>query len=302
MVEVDWQRDLARQRRECETELQRIMRDHRGVPPRLRQAMAHSLFSGGKRLRPVLAAWCCDAFASRRRDADVAHRLALLAGAALEMIHTYSLIHDDLPAMDDDVLRRGRPTCHVAFDEATAILAGDALQALAFEVLAGAGKRAATLVALIAQAAGPAGMAGGQHDDLRAEGQTVTAAAVRRIHLRKTAVLIAASLAAGAVCAGAPSARVESVAKAGIDLGLAFQGADDVLDVTATSDQLGKSAGKDVAAGKATHIRVAGLAAAQARARRDGERGLHALRAAVPAGAAAERLFLLANAMWQRQR
>lgn len=289
---------LSRQQRECERELRRVLRETRGIPPDLRRAMAHSLFGGGKRLRPVLAVWCCDALSADpgRRD------LALRTGAALEMIHTYSLIHDDLPAMDDDVLRRGRPTCHVMFGEGPAILAGDALQALAFETLAGCGPAAVALVSLVACAAGPAGMVGGQADDLAAEGRPVTGALVRRIHLRKTAALIAASLQAGAVVAGAKPGVVARVAEAGRHLGLAFQAADDVLDVVATSEQLGKSVGKDTAAQKATWVRAEGLAAARQRARRSGEQGSRLLADALPGGPATLRLLELARIMWQRDR
>ncbi len=291
-----WARDLSRQQQECERELRRVLRDKRGIPGELRRAMAHSLFGGGKRLRPVLAVWCCDALGT---DAS-RHALALKAGAALEMIHTYSLIHDDLPAMDDDVLRRGRPTCHVVYGEGPAILAGDALQALAFEILAGCGAGGARLVTLVADAAGPAGMVGGQQEDLAAEHLPVTGAMVRRIHQRKTAALIAASLEVGAVVAGAPATVQNRLSAAGRQLGLAFQAADDVLDVTATSEQLGKTVGKDREAEKATWVRAEGLAAAQARTRRYGRRGLALLEAALPAGPRTLRLLDLARIMWQR--
>jgi geranylgeranyl diphosphate synthase, type II len=293
-----WSRDLIRQQRECERELRRSLRQKRGIPADLRRAMAHSLFGGGKRLRPVLAVWCCDAFST-----DPAHRaLALRAGSALEMIHTYSLIHDDLPAMDDDVLRRGRPTCHVMFGEGAAILAGDALQALAFEILAGCGPEGGRLVATVAHAAGPAGMVGGQQDDLASEHLPVTAALVRRIHIRKTAALIAASLETGAVVAGAAPRAVAALGEAGRQLGLAFQAADDVLDVTSTAERLGKSVGKDQAAAKATWVRAEGLPAATARIRRYGEKGLDLLTAALPAGPAALRLVDLGRIMWSRDR
>jgi geranylgeranyl pyrophosphate synthase len=200
------------------------------------------------------------------------------------------------------VLRRGRPTCHVVFGEGPAILAGDALQALAFEVLAGCGPAGADLVTLVARAAGPAGMVGGQVDDLAAEGLPVTSAVVRRIHLRKTAALIAASLQAGAVVAGASPRVVADLGEAGRQLGLAFQAADDVLDVTATTEQLGKSAGKDATAGKATWIRAEGLTAAGERARRFGQRGSTLLAGILPPGPATLRLLDLARIMWQRDR
>ena len=154
---------LETERQRVEKKLRQLTRPQKGVPARLQQAIRHSLLSGGKRLRPVILLWTWDAVSRGRKRGVAPRESALLAACALEMLHTYSLIHDDLPAMDDDILRRGRPTCHVAFDEATAILAGDGLQALAFQKLAEAGGAAAgDLVALVAQAGGPAGMAGGQ--------------------------------------------------------------------------------------------------------------------------------------------
>jgi geranylgeranyl diphosphate synthase type II len=294
-----WRRDLEATRKEVERTLRAELRGRRAGPPRLRQAMAHSLLGGGKRLRPILALWTWEALGGR---GGVPREVALRAAAALEMVHTYSLIHDDLPAMDDDVLRRGRPTCHVAFDEGTAVLAGDGLQALAFATLAGCGPRAAELVAHLAEAAGPAGMVGGQQLDLDAEGRQITAADVRSIHRGKTAAMIAASLAVGGVCRGAGRSKVDALARAGRDLGLAFQGADDLLDVTASSDALGKTPGKDAASGKATWVRLEGLEAARRRTRRLGRRGRRALAAVLPRRAAAERLLDLADYMWQRDR
>jgi geranylgeranyl pyrophosphate synthase len=265
--------------------------------------MAYSLFAGGKRLRPVLLLWCYDAVCKdRRRRARVTRRGAVKAAAALEMLHTYSLIHDDLPAMDDDVLRRGRATCHVAFDEATAILAGDGLQALAFAVLGGLGGSAAHVVAEIATAVGPAGMVGGQHEDLAAERKPVTANDVRQIHRKKTALVIAAALTAGAELAGAGVAARAKIHAAGVDLGLAFQGADDLLDVTGSAEQLGKSAGKDAAVGKATWVRVEGIDRARRRTVRYGKRGQRRLGAALPDSEAAARLLALTAKLWQRDR
>jgi geranylgeranyl diphosphate synthase type II len=292
---------LAAERRAVDAALRRALRGERGVPRRLRDAMRHSLLSGGKRLRPILMLWTWDALAGARPPVDRA--AVLRAACGLEMIHTYSLIHDDLPAMDDDVLRRGRATCHVAFDEATAILAGDALQALGFVLLGEAGGAdGGRLVALVGRAAGPGGMVGGQQEDLDAEGGEVTAALVRRIHRRKTAALIAAALAGGALLAGAAERRVTAVEAAGRDLGLAFQGADDVLDATSTAARLGKTVGKDEAAGKATWVRIEGVARAATRAHRDGRRGLRGLAAALPAGGARDRLLALGEVMWQRDR
>lgn len=291
-----WRQALAADRDLVEAVLRRELRASRGLPRRLRQAMAHSLYGGGKRLRPLLLLWTHDAVG---RGPGVRER-ALRAGAAVEMIHTYSLIHDDLPAMDDDVLRRGRPTCHVAFDEGTAILAGDALQALAFGVLADLGPRAAEMVRLAAAAAGPAGMVGGQQRDLDAEGQQVTARTIERIHAEKTAAMLALSLALGGVCRGRAPAEIDRLQEAGYWLGLAFQGADDVLDVTASSEDLGKTAGKDDQSGKATWVRVEGLEKARRRVQRYGRRALDLLREQLPAGADTERLLELCAYMWQR--
>ena len=291
------------ERKAVERDLRRLLKGEKGVPVRLKSAMRHSLMGGGKRLRPILALWIWETLAGRRGNRPSGRGAVMDAACALEMLHTYSLIHDDLPAMDDDDLRRGRPTCHVAFDEATAILAGDGLQALAFCVLARAGgPRAGRLVDLVGRAVGPAGMVGGQQKDLAAEGAPVTAASVRLIHQDKTARLLAASLSCGAMLAGSGPAVLARVEKAGMALGLAFQGADDILDVTSTTAQLGKCAGKDEAAGKATWVRVEGLPAARRRMVRLGRQGVRGLEAALPAGPDRERLLALACMMWNRDR
>ncbi len=296
---------LDAERRAVDAHLRMRLRGVRGVPARLKAAMGHSLFGGGKRLRPVLLLWAYDALRTRRA---VAREHALDAACALEMIHTYSLIHDDLPAMDDDVLRRGRPTCHVAYDEATAILAGDGLLTLAFGILAEVPVHGAALVREVAAAAGPAGMVGGQQLDLEAEGVEPTANLVRRIHRDKTARLIAAPLAAGARLAGAGTSAIDLMSRAGIELGLAFQAADDLLDVEGDAERLGKSPGKDAAAGKATWVSLKGLEAARARTRRHGRRGLILLADALPGRTtrarrdAAARLEALGRRLWERDR
>ena len=235
-------------------------------PPAVHAAMRWSLFAPAKRFRPLLV------FASG--ETFGAGPAALLRTAcAFELLHTYSLIHDDLPAMDDDELRRGRPTCHVKFGEATAILAGDALQALAFQALAeDEGLDAplrVRLVAELARAAGtPSGMVAGQAHDLSAEARAdVSARELERIHRRKTGALIAASARAGASVAGASGPELEAVTGYAHDLGLLFQITDDLLDVTATADDLGKTPGKDARSQKATYPALHGLEGARSLAR-----------------------------------
>jgi geranylgeranyl diphosphate synthase type II len=231
------------------------------VPTSIHGAMRHSVFAGGKRLRPVLA-----------MQAGVAIAGALPAGierlgAALEMLHTYSLIHDDLPALDNDELRRGKPTCHVAFGEAIAILAGDALQTRAFEVLSGLDSPPAAtvqMIQLIANAVGTVeGMIGGQVLDLESEHQKPTGKMVEAIHRAKTGALIRVSVVSGGVYAGATIKDVARLTMFGLKAGLAFQIVDDVLDMTVDSAQLGKTAGKDQATEKATWPAVYGIEQSQ---------------------------------------
>jgi geranylgeranyl diphosphate synthase type II len=244
--------------------LQRWLPGEHEAPARLHQAMRYAVFAGGKRLRPALVLACAEICGSSGNSARVGDCMA-----AVEALHTYTLVHDDLPAMDDDDLRRGRPTCHKAFDEATAILAGDALQTLAFECCAAV---SAAAVTTLARAAGSRGVIGGQQDDLDAEGEPIdTSVACRarleRIHRGKTAALIRASCELGAIAAGADSATQAALASYGEHLGLAFQIADDVLDATATAAQLGKTPGKDAAQGKLTYVAVYGLETAKREAR-----------------------------------
>jgi len=243
--------------------------------------MRHSVFAGGKRLRPILCMEAARMTASRQ---DFAEEGAAELGAALEMLHTYSLIHDDLPALDNDVLRRGKPTCHVAFGEATAILAGDALQTLAFQTIAHLQTPPATTVAILREVAAavgtgvgrvgevetglPPGMIGGQVMDIEGEGQQPTAALVEAIHRAKTGALIAVSIVAGGLYGaassghdgGASSDTISRLKSFGEKAGLAFQIVDDVLDMTQDSAQLGKTAGKDTATVKATWPAVYGIA------------------------------------------
>jgi farnesyl diphosphate synthase len=236
-------------------------------PERLRAAMRHAVLGGGKRLRPFLLIETARLFGR-------ADRGPLIAGCALELLHCYSLVHDDLPAMDDDDLRRGRPTVHKAFDEATAILAGDALLTLAFDIMAreevdaDAARRVA-VIAAFARAAGVSGMVGGQMLDLAAETRSppFSETEIRQMQAMKTGALLAFAVEAGAILGGAPVREREALRQYGRALGAAFQIGDDILDVEATAAMLGKATGKDAARGKATLVGALGLE--RARAERD---------------------------------
>ena len=235
-----------------------------GLEARVYEAMRYSALAPGKRLRPLLV------LASARLF-GVARRSALQVAAAIEMVHAYSLIHDDLPAMDNSDLRRGRPTCHKAFDEATAVLAGDGLLTMAFEVLShpdthGDPKVCCELVAALAMAAGGAGMVGGQMIDLIAETQTLDIGAITRLQRMKTGALIAFSCEAGAILAKAPPELHQALRGYAHDLGLAFQIADDLLDVEGSMNETGKPVGADAAAGKATFVSILGVERARAQA------------------------------------
>ena len=231
------------------------------VPDRLMDAMQYSLLAGGKRIRPALVLACFEACGGK----DLS--IGLRAAVSIECMHTYSLIHDDLPCMDDDDLRRGNPTCHKKFDEETAVLAADALQALSFELLTDLEVDANTRIQLIKDmgiAAGCQGMVGGQMMDILAENQKVdNVLEVERIHLHKTGELLRWSSEAGARLAGANQVQFEACSRYGKAVGLLFQIADDILDATATSESLGKSAGKDEAQNKATYVSVLGVVKAR---------------------------------------
>jgi len=258
---------LERRRREVEDALLAVLPAEGAEPAALVAAMRYSVLAGGKRLRPLLFLAGAESAGPERLPAD-----AIEAAAALELLHTYSLIHDDLPCMDDDALRRGRATCHVVFGEATALLAGDALQTLGFELLAtrpsgeAHAARRSDAVARTARAIGFLGMAGGQALDVGATGAEIPAAErathLRRIHALKTGRLIRLSLELGALHTGADADRLRGVSRYGDALGLLFQIADDLLDVTQTSATLGKTAGKDSAQEKLTYPSVFGLAGA----------------------------------------
>jgi geranylgeranyl diphosphate synthase, type II len=239
--------------------LERLLPAASQYPSSIHAAMRHSVFAGGKRLRPIL---CMET--AQMVEGCVPLGIEEL-GAALEMLHTYSLIHDDLPALDNDDLRRGRPTCHKAFGEATAILAGDALQTRAYEVLARLqcpAEARVSIIAEIARATGTiGGMIGGQVMDLEAEHVHPDAQTLEYIHRSKTGALLTASVVTGGMYAGASEAQIAGLRSFGENIGLAFQIVDDVLDVTQTSEQLGKTAGKDTAHDKATYPALFGVEA-----------------------------------------
>lgn len=265
--------DYVRARRaEVDAALATVLPSAPDCPPPVGEAMRYSLTAGGKRLRPVLCLASADAVGGDRAD-------AMPAACAIELIHTYSLIHDDLPAMDNDSMRRGRPTLHIVAGEGMAILAGDGLLTEAFHLLAHAPagadatrvSRRLRVIEVIARAAGPVGMVGGQAIDLAcvtpdAEGRlpaTLDATGLAAMHARKTGALIRGAAVAGAILGGADEPRVEAIDRAATDFGLAFQIVDDVLDVSAASADLGKTAGKDAAAGKPTYPALYGLDASR---------------------------------------
>jgi geranylgeranyl diphosphate synthase type II len=261
---------LEQGREAADAALERLLPPASQYPTSIHQAMRHSVFAGGKRLRPILCVEAGRMIAATMETTSLSTRSAGSfpagideLGAALEMLHTYSLIHDDLPALDNDDLRRGRPTCHKAFGEATAILAGDALQTLAYEVLSQIKCSAESCVAIIREIAHATGtidgMIGGQVVDLEAEHKKPDLATLEYIHRSKTAALITASVVSGGRYAGATAADISRLRTYGESIGLAFQIVDDVLDLTQTSEQLGKTAGKDAAAEKTTYPALFGI-------------------------------------------
>jgi len=279
----DW---LEARRADVERALERFLPASPACPPRVGEAMRYSVFAGGKRLRPMLALAAAESVAmANGRDLSAARAAALPTACALELIHTYSLVHDDLPAMDDDTLRRGRPTNHVVFGEGLAILAGDGLLTEAFALMSreprdpGAAPRKLRAICVVAEAAGACGMVGGQAVDLEAAGTGASfdGDGLRAMHARKTGALIRASAAAGAVMAGASDAQIEAIERFASELGLAFQIVDDILDVEGASADLGKTAGKDAAAGKPTYPALYGLEESRRMAAECVDRALAAL-------------------------
>jgi farnesyl diphosphate synthase len=289
----DWMKTVQAQ---VEQQLGQLLPPAQQVPHKLHQAMRYTSLGGGKRVRPLLV------YASGALFGAAADALAR-AAAAVEMIHVYSLVHDDMPCMDDDALRRGKPTVHVAYDEATALLVGDALQAQAFTVLAEMDSvpaaRQVVMLRLLAQAAGSSGMCGGQAIDLDSVGQQVSIEQLERMHQLKTGAMLRVSVLLGAL-AGRELAAHETAALADYSnaIGLAFQVVDDILDATADSATLGKTAGKDAADNKPTYVSILGLAPSQALAeklRNDAHQAL------APFGEKANRLRELADLIVQRK-
>ena len=253
---IDFRKALSQKAAIVNDDLRSMLAGQAEITGKLAEAMSYTLRSPGKRIRSALVLW-----ASEIVSGTVTHP-ARTAACAVEMVHTYSLVHDDLPAMDDDDLRRGAATCHKAFDEATAILTGDALLTLAFGLLADSVAEAAVsqrLISILARAAGPSGMIAGQMADLIGEKEKGDLAVLENIHLNKTAKMFAASAAMGAVAGGGTDLQIDSLYQYGMKIGLGFQISDDLLDITATSDQLGKTAGKDAARGKMTYPAIMGI-------------------------------------------
>ncbi len=259
------------------------------VPDKLREAMAYAVLGGGKRVRPCLVYLAAEAAGAPLECADA-------TACAVEMIHAYSLVHDDLPSMDDDQLRRGQPTCHIQFDEATAILVGDALQARAFELLATdsqlTGDQRLAIIQRIARAAGPTGMVAGQVIDLASEQIEIPANTLIDMHHRKTGALITASVVCGGLCANADETVLNALSEYGYALGLAFQVQDDILDESGDTERLGKQAGADRHRRKSTFVSVYGLEAATEELERLRERAVTAL---APLGDAASYLAGIAD-------
>ncbi len=268
----------------------------RQIEGRLKETLSYTLGTPGKRLRSALVLWCCELVGGQ-----VNHN-AEIAAAAIEMVHTYSLVHDDLPALDNDDLRRGLPTCHKAFDEATAILTGDALLTLAFEILAKEvddPSVAVKLISQLAQDSGPSGMIAGQMADLKAEKVGGNKELLEYIHTNKTAKMFRCATAMGAICGGATDEQFQRLGEYGLKMGLGFQIADDILDVSASSEHLGKTAGKDAKAAKCTYPAIVGIQKARQLEKKLADEAMAALE---PFGKKADTLKQLAMALLERTR
>jgi farnesyl diphosphate synthase len=293
---VDLNAALARSAKAVEVALETLLPAPTGLHARAQEAMRYATFAGGKRLRPFLVMQGARLF-------DVAEANAVRAAAAIEVLHTYSLVHDDLPSMDNDDLRRGRPTTHRAFDEATAILAGDGLLTIAFEILSHPATHASAdvrceLISNLAQAAGSNGMIGGQMIDMKADEQTLTAEQVMLLQRLKTGALFEFSCEAGAILGQAGKEHRDRMRSYAQDFGLAFQITDDLLDVTSTAEKTGKAVGKDKDQGKATLISIYGIGGAKAEAQKLVDRAIETL---APYGDKAAELQALATYLLDRE-
>jgi farnesyl diphosphate synthase len=289
---MDFSNWMAAVQARTESALERFLPMAATAPTRLHEAMRYAALGGGKRVRPLLCHAAGEVFGADRA------RLEAL-GCAVEFIHAYSLVHDDLPCMDDDVLRRGKPTCHVEYDQATALLVGDALQTLAFQVIAEhTHGNVATMVALLAQAAGSRGMAGGQALDLAAVGKTLTVEALEFMHIHKTGALIRAAVLLGAHAGGADDKALLDLGHFAGRAGLLFQVVDDILDADASTVTLGKTAGKDAAQSKPTCVSLLGVAKAKEMA---AELRAEAKAALAPFGDRARRLLELTDYIVERR-
>jgi geranylgeranyl pyrophosphate synthase len=294
--EIDFKAQLSREAAETDRVMGELLHSRSHIPDRLKEAMGYMLLSPGKRIRAAMVRWVCRMLSGHiGRDGQI-------AAAAVEMVHTYSLIHDDLPAMDNDDLRRGQPSCHKQFNEATAILAGDALLTLAFEALAAETtnpQTAVQMIRMLARAAGPEGMIAGQMADLEGEKTNGTLEQLRSIHISKTGRMFAAAAGLGAIAGGAGEDQIDLLADFGLKIGLVFQIADDLLDILASSEQLGKTAGKDSRQGKLTYPSLVGVQRARQIAE---DLTAEALEAIAPFGPQADILRRLAVELLKRKK
>jgi geranylgeranyl diphosphate synthase type II len=286
---LDFERYMTERRQEVDALLDQRLPSPSLRPQVIHEAMRYSVFAGGKRIRPILCMAAAEVAAGR-------YQAALLPGAAIEILHTFTLIHDDLPAMDNDDLRRGQPTCHIRFGEANAILAGDALLTMAFEWLAACEApspyRPGELILELSRASGSTGVIGGQVEDLAAEGKTPTPEQLHYIHTHKTGDLIRASVRIGAIAAGARADQLAAITRYGEVVGHAFQITDDILNATSDATTLGKGVGTDAQRGKATYVAVYGLDEAR---RRSESMAAEAKQALAGLGQSAEPLLALAD-------
>lgn len=292
---MDFSTWMASIQQRTETALERALPARELTPQRLHDAMRYASLGGGKRVRPLLCHAAGNIFGAEAATLDT-------PAMAVELVHAYSLVHDDLPCMDDDVLRRGKPTCHVEFDEATALLVGDALQTLAFQVLSNhlpgiSPARQLDMVALLASASGSRGMAGGQAIDLAAVGKQISLAELEQMHIHKTGALIRAAVLLGAHCGNAEPTAIEALSHFAHRAGLLFQVVDDILDAEASTATLGKTAGKDAANNKPTYVNLLGATEAKAMAARLRDDAHTAL---IPFGDAATRLHELTDFIVER--